>query len=137
MTELERRSRLIEVAGGRRRADLVIKGAKVIDVLNAQIIEGDVAVADGLIAGIGTYEGEREFDAGGRYLAPGFIDAHVHIESSLVDPASFSELVVPHGTTTVIADPHEICNVCGLDGLDYMLSFSKDLPLSIFLMIKH
>ena len=135
MTELERRSWLIEVAGGRRRADLVIKGAKVIDVLNGQIIEGDVAVADGLIAGIGTYEGEREFDAGGRYLAPGFIDTHVHIESSLVDPASFSELVVPHGTTTVIADPHEICNVCGLDGLDYMLSFSKDLPLSIFLMI--
>lgn len=135
MTGLDARARLIAVAAGRTQADLVIRNAKVVDVLNGRIIESDVAIVDGLIAGIGTYRGRETYDARGRFLAPGFIDAHVHIESSLVDPASFSELVVPRGTTTVIADPHEICNVCGLDGLDYMLDSSLGVPLSVFLMI--
>lgn len=135
MIKLNERKRLMDVAAGRIEADLVITGAKVVDVFNGKIIEGDVAVVDGLIAGIGTYRGLKSHDAKGRYLAPGFIDAHVHIESSLVDPPSFASLVVPHGTTTVIADPHEICNVCGLDGLDYMLERSDDLDLSVFFMI--
>jgi len=129
------RKHLMDVAAGRVEADLVITGARVIDVCNGRITEGDVAIVDGMIAGIGSYRGKQRFDARGKFLAPGFIDGHVHIESSLVDPASFADLVVPHGTTTVIADPHEICNVCGLDGLDYLLESSEGLPLSVFLMI--
>ena len=129
------KKRLIDVAAGRITADLVITGARVVDVCNGRIIEGDVAIVDGLIAGIGPYRGKETVDAKGKYLLPGFIDGHVHIESSLVDPASFSNLVVPHGTTTVVADPHEICNVGGLDALDYMLESSEGLPLSVFFMI--
>ena len=129
------KKRLIDVAAGKIAADLVISGARVVDVCNGRIIEGDVAIVDGLIAGIGTYQGKETFDANGKYLLPGFIDGHVHIESSLVDPASFSNLVVPHGTTTAVADPHEICNVAGLDALDYMLESSEGLPLSVFFMI--
>lgn len=133
--DMDVRKRLIDVAAGRKLADLVITGAKVVDVYNAKIIDGDVAVVDGFIAGIGDYNGNQTYDAKGSYLMPGLIDGHVHIESSMVDPASFARLVVPHGTTTVIADPHEICNVCGLDGLDYVLKASRDLPLDVFVMI--
>jgi adenine deaminase len=127
--------KLIDVSAGRELADLVITGAKIVDVYNAKIIEGDVAVVAGRIAGIGSYKGKERYDAKGSYLLPGLIDGHVHIESSMVDPVSFSRLVLPHGTTTVIADPHEICNVCGLDGLDYMLRASEDVPLDVFMMI--
>lgn len=127
--------KLIDVAAGRIEADLVIRNSKVIDVFNARIVEGDVAIVGSLIAGIGSYKGKKSFDAKGKYLAPGFIDAHVHIESSLVDPASFAQLVLPHGTTTVIIDPHEICNVGGLKGFDYMLKNSEDLELSVFMMV--
>ncbi len=126
---------LIDVAAQRTKADLVIRNAKVIDVFNGRIVEKDVAIANGLIVGLGSYEAKEVFDAGGRYLSPGLIDAHVHIESSLLDPASFANLIVPHGTTTVIVDPHEICNVTGLDGFDYMLNNSKELDLSIFIMV--
>lgn len=133
--DIQEQKRLIAVAAGREAADLVITGAKVVDVYNGRLIEGDVAIVDGHIAGIGTYTGRQTYDAEGAYLMPGLIDGHVHIESSLVDPASFSRLVVPHGTTTVVADPHEICNVCGLDGLDYMLEASEDIPLDVFFMI--
>lgn len=131
----ENTGRLIEVAAGRQNADLVIGGAKIVDVCNGTIIQGDLAIADGMIAGIGEYEGNTYYDAQGAFLLPGFIDGHVHIESSLVDPFAFCRLVVPHGTTTVIADPHEICNVCGLDGLDYMLKATESLPLSVFFML--
>lgn len=126
---------LIDVAAGRAEADLVITNAKVVDVFNGTIIEGNVAIVDGLIAGIGSYQGKESFDGQGKYLVPGFIDAHVHIESSLLDPHSFSDLLLPCGTTTAIADPHEICNVCGLEGFDYMLQESQNLPLSLFFMI--
>lgn len=129
------RKRLIDVAAGREEADLVISNAHVVDVFTGTIREGDVAVVGGFIAGVGSYSGAQTIDANGRYLIPGLIDGHVHIESSLVDPPSFAQLVVPHGTTTVIADPHEICNVCGLDGLDYMIDASEGLNLDIFFMI--
>ncbi len=129
------RKRLIDVAAGREEADLVISNAHVVDVFTGTIREGDVEVVGGFIAGVGSYSGAQTIDANGRYLIPGLIDGHVHIESSLVDPPSFAQLVVPHGTTTVVADPHEICNVCGLDGLDYMIDASEGLNLDIFFMI--
>jgi len=126
---------LIDVAAGRIPADLVISDCMVVDVLNGMIFRGDVAITDGLIAGVGTYQGVRNIDARGAYLIPGLIDSHVHIESSLVSPLEFARLVVPRGTTTVIADSHEIGNVCGVEGVDYMLEASMDLPLSVFHML--
>ncbi|MHC1692193.1 MAG: adenine deaminase [Sphaerochaetaceae bacterium] len=126
---------LIEVAAGRVKADLVIHNCQVVDVFNSTVVQGDVAIADGMVAGIGSYTGIAGTDAKGSYLIPGLIDSHVHIESSLVTPSEFSRLVIPHGTTTVIADPHEICNVCGLEGLDYMLEASRNIPLEVFFML--
>ena len=127
--------KLIDVAAGRVEADLVIKNAKVIDVYSAQITQGDIAISDGLIAGIGDYSAENEVDAKDQYAAPGFIDSHIHIESSYVSPEELGRLIVPHGTTTIIADPHEIANVCGLDGLDYMISASKLTALDVQMML--
>ena len=128
--------RVIDVAIGREAADLKIKNCKVIDVFNKEIFEADILIADGIIAGFGGTrfpEAAEVVDAKGAYVAPGFIDGHVHIESSHVSPAEFSRMVVPHGTTTVVADPHEICNVCGLDGFDYMLESSEEIALQVFL----
>lgn len=127
--------KLIDVAAGRTPADLVIKNCQVVDVYNASVIQGDIAVCGGLIAGVGQYEGVSEIDADGRYAAPGFIDSHIHIESSYVSPEELGRLVVPHGTTTVIADPHEITNVCGLPGLNYMIEASKGTALDIKWML--
>ncbi len=127
--------RFIEGATGRQKVDLVVKGCKIVDVFNGKIIEGDLGVDNGVIVGIGPYEGREVFEGNGAYLPPGLIDAHVHIESSHVEPRSFGKLLLPRGTTTVIADPHEICNVAGLDGLDYMLESAKESPLSIFFML--
>lgn len=126
---------LIDTASGRIPADLCIKNAKVINVLDRSIFDADIYISDDYIAGFGGPgfpEAKEVFDAKGSYIAPGLIDAHVHIESSHLCPAEFSRLVVPHGTTTVIADPHEICNVCGLDGFDYMLKATEDLTLKVF-----
>ena len=126
---------LIEAAMGRSDADLVIRNAEVIDVYSRSSFRSDVYIKDGMIAGFGgARKAKAEYDAAGRYLLPGLIDAHCHIESSHLSPSEFSDAVVPCGTTTVIADPHEICNVCGLDGMDYMLKASEDIPLSVFLM---
>ena len=125
----------IAVAAGRAPADLRIANSRVIDVYNRTAFPADVLIAGAYIAGFGApgFPAARQtFDAKGAYLAPGLIDAHVHIESSHLSPAEFSRLVVPCGTTTVIADPHEICNVCGLDGFDYMLSASEDTPCRCF-----
>lgn len=127
--------KLIEVAAGRRPADLVVKNCKVVDVHGGTILEGDVAVADGVIAGVGAYEGAEEYDAGGRYLSPGFTDSHIHIESSYVSPEEIGRLLVPCGATTIVADPHEIVNVCGLDGLDYMMRAAERTVLDIKFMI--
>jgi len=129
---------LIDAASGRKRADLCITNAKVLDVYNKEWFESDVLISDGLICGFspkGTALASTVVDGGGRYLVPGFIDGHVHIESSHATPEEFSNLVVPCGTTTVVADPHEICNVCGLDGLYYMLDASKDTALQAFFVV--
>ncbi|MGH4117232.1 adenine deaminase [Clostridium sp.] len=127
--------KLIEVASGRQVADLVIKNCKVIDVYNSTIINGDIAICDDEIAGIGEYSGQNEIDAKGQYASPGFIDSHIHIESSYVSPEELGKLLVPHGATTIIADPHEIVNVCGIDGLDYMLAAAKGTSLDIKFML--
>ena len=99
-------------------ATLVVKNARVVNVFTNEILEGDVALSEDTIIGVGKGSAAREeIDAGGAYLCPGFIDAHVHIESSMVIPDSFSRVIMPHGTTTIIADPHEIANVCGVAGV--------------------
>lgn len=133
--EKKQLKKLIDVAAGRIPADLVIKNCKVIDVYNGAILEGDIALCDGLIAGVGQYEGIKEIDAEGQYAAPGFIDSHIHVESSYVSPEELGRLVVPHGTTTIVADPHEITNVCGLKGLNYMIEASEATALDIKWML--
>lgn len=127
--------KLIEVAGGRRKADLVVKNCKVVNVFSGKIVEGDIAISDNWIAGVGQYEGEQEIDANGMYAAPCYIDSHIHIESSYVSPEELGKLLVPHGTSTIIADPHEIVNVCGIKGLDYMMEAAKNTALDIQYML--
>ncbi len=127
--------KLIDVAAGRIPAELVIRNSRIVDVYSGTIIEGDIAVCDGTIAGIGTYQGNEVIDAGGRYAAPGFIDSHIHIESSYVSPEEIGRLLAPHGGTTIIADPHEIVNVCGLTGLRYMLDAAEETALDIKFML--
>ncbi|HNZ62954.1 MAG TPA: adenine deaminase [Bacillota bacterium] len=126
---------LIDVAAGRVPADLVIRNCRIVDVGAGVIRDGDIAVADGLIAGTGSYEGEKEIDAGGLYALPGLIDSHIHIESAFVTPEEVSRLLVPYGTSTIIADPHEIVNVAGLDGLAYMLDTAAEAALHIEFML--
>ena len=125
----------IDAAAGRKKADVVFRNGKIVNVFTGELIENSLAVKDGKILGYGAYEGEKEIDLDGAFLAPGFIDAHVHIESSLTTPEHFASLVVPRGTTTVIADPHEIANVAGLDGIRYMLQASEGLPLECLFML--
>lgn len=127
--------KLIDVAAGREKADLLIKNCKVVDVYNSEVYDGDIAIVNGFIAGVGNYEAENVIDAGGAYAAPGFIDAHIHIESSYLSPEELGRLIVPCGTTTIIADPHEIVNVCGIDGLDYMLKASEKTALDVKMML--
>ncbi|MHC1723907.1 MAG: adenine deaminase [Aminipila sp.] len=133
--EKKQLKKLIDIAAGRIPADLVIKNCKVVDVYNATIIEGDIALCEDLIAGVGHYEGIQVIDAKGQYAAPGFIDSHIHVESSCVSPEELGRLIVPHGTTTIIADPHEIANVCGLKGLNYMIKASEGTALDIKWML--
>lgn len=129
------RNRLIAVATGKRAAELLLTNCRVVNVFTRQIEATNVAVDQGVIAGFGDYEAERTRDLGGRYLLPGLIDAHVHIESSLLSPEQFAALVLPRGTTTVIADPHEIANVCGLEGIRYMIRAAAEAPLDVFFML--
>ena len=132
MTKVELKN-LIDAAAGRRKVDLVIRNCKIVNVLSGEISAGNVAVFDGKIVGMGTddYDGENIFDAGGKFLAPGFIDGHIHIESSYVSPEQLGRLVVPCGTTSIVADPHEIANVSGLAGLRYMLDAATRTKLNI------
>jgi adenine deaminase len=125
----------IDVAAGREKAELVLKNCRIVNVFSSEIIEGDIAIEGGKIAGIGNYDGKREIDMEWKYASPGFIDAHVHIESSMVSPVQFASAIVPRGTTTVIADPHEIANVRGLDGIWYILDSSEEIPLNVFIML--
>jgi adenine deaminase len=123
----------LRVARGDEAADLVLRNGRVINVFTAEIVEADVAIAGDRIVGVGAgYSGRDEVDLGGRYVCPGLIDSHVHIESSMVNPAQFARAVVPRGTTTVVADPHEIANVAGLDGIRYMLDASEQLALTVY-----
>ena len=127
--------KLIETAAGRIPADLVIKNCRAVNVFSGTITEGDIAVCGGLIAGVGKYSGLTETDAEGRYASPGFIDSHIHIESSYVSPEEIGRMLVPHGGTTIIADPHEIVNVCGIRGLDYMIEAARHTKLDIKYML--
>lgn len=122
---------LIETAAGRKPADLVLKNCRIVNVYSGEIESGDIAITDGKIAGIGEYDGEKVIDAEGKFAVPGFIDAHIHIESSYISPEQLGKIIVPCGTTTIIADPHEIVNVCGLEGLRYMLAAAKRTKLNI------
>lgn len=133
--QLAAKQRIIAVAAGREKADLVLKNAKYLNVFSNEFLCGDIAVANGLIAGVGKYDGKTEIDVSGKLVLPGFIDAHIHLESSMVTPAEFAKAVVAHGTTTVITDPHEITNVMGIDGVEYMIQASLNLPIDVHFMM--
>ncbi len=131
MADLARR---LAVARGDQPADLLIRGGRVLSVFTREWLETDVAVVDGFVAGLGDYEGRETFDASGRFVVPGFIDAHMHLESTKLLPDEFARLVLPLGTTAVVADPHEIANVLGTDGVHWLLDFCTDLPLDVYFM---
>jgi len=124
--------RIIEVARGERRADLVVKKAQIVNVITEEIIEADIAICEDIIAGLGSYSGIREIDAHNLYAVPGLIDAHTHVEMSMLTLSEFARLVVPRGTTAVIADPHEIANVLGKDGVKLLLDEADNSPLRLF-----
>ena len=132
MTEKEALRRRIDAAAGREKADLVLKNCRIVNVFTGTVGAGEIAVKDGVIVGTDAgYEGRETIDAEGRFAAPGFIDAHIHIESSFVSPEQAGRMLVPRGTAVIVADPHEIVNVCGLDGLRYMLEAAKRTKLNI------
>ncbi|MBE5786237.1 MAG: adenine deaminase [Clostridiales bacterium] len=133
--KLEKKQRAVRIALGLEKADLVLKNANYLNVFSNEFCRGDIAVADGLIVGMGEYTSDTELDASQGIVCPGFIDAHIHLESSLVTPWEFARAVIPHGTTTVITDPHEITNVMGLQGIDYMLAASAGLPMDVHFML--
>lgn len=126
---------MILAARGDLAPDLVLKNARIVNVFTKEIESGDVAIKDGYIVGIGEYDGAENIDIGGRVICPGLIDGHIHIESSMISPSEFAGAVAPHGTTAVIADPHEIANVAGEEGIRYMLEASAGLPVDIFFML--
>ena len=129
-------SNVIDVARRRKAADVIIKNAKIVNVFNETVEEGNIAVSGGLIAGIGAYEeGDTIYNVDGAFVAPGFIDSHMHIESTMLIPTEFAKAVVPLGTTTAIVDPHEIANVAGIPGIQFMLNASKNLPIDIYFML--
>lgn len=125
----------IKVSIGKVKADLVLKNASYINVITEEVIKGDIAINNGIIVGIGNYEGNKEIDLSNKFIIPGLIDGHIHIESSMVEPSEFAKSLVIHGTTTIVTDPHEIANVAGEDGIEYMLQSTKNLPLSIYFMM--
>jgi len=126
---------LIDVASKRKKAELLLKNCRIVNVFSNEIIEGNLAIDSGKIIGIGDYQGLNEIDLEGKYLSPGLIDSHVHMESSMILPSQFARAVVPKGTTSVITDPHEIANVCGLEGIKFMMDSTKDLPLNVYYML--
>ena len=133
--KLLKKRRIIEAAAGREAADLVLKNATYVNVFSNQLCTADIAVTEGLIVGMGEYSGTTEVDCTGKIVLPGFLDAHIHLESSLVSPREFVKAVLPHGTTTVITDPHEIANVMGTDGIEYMLQATENLPVDVRFML--
>ena len=133
--KLNKKLHVIDVAAGRAPADLVLKNATFVNVFSNELSTMDIAVAEGLIVGMGSYQGRSEVDCTGKIILPGFLDAHIHLESSLVSPTEFVKAVLPHGTTTVVTDPHEIANVMGTDGIEYMLQATEDLPVDVRFML--
>lgn len=133
--KLLKKQHIVDVAAGREQADLVLKNATYLNVFANELCQGDIAVAEGLIVGMGQYSGHLEYDMTGRIVLPGFVDSHIHLESALVSPKEFARAVLPHGTTTVITDPHEITNVMGTDGIDYMLQATEGLPIDVRFML--
>ena len=133
--KLLKKQRIIAAAAGREPADLVLKNATFVNVFSNELSTMDIAVAEGLIVGMGSYQGRSEVDCTGKIVLPGFLDAHIHLESSLVSPTEFVKAVLPHGTTTVVTDPHEIANVMGTDGIEYMLQATEDLPVDVRFML--
>ncbi len=127
--------RIIDVALGKEKADLVIKNAEIVNVLTEEFVQADIAICGDRIAGIGRYDGVEEIDANGLYAVPGLIDGHTHIEMSMLSVTEFARIVVPKGTTSVIADPHEIANVLGKDGVRVLLEEAKTTPLKVFCMV--
>ena len=132
---LAKKRHIVDVAAGRKPAELVLKNAVYLNVFANELCQGDIAVAEGLVVGLGEYSGLTEYDMTGKLVLPGLIDSHIHLESSLVSPGRFVRAVLPHGTTTVITDPHEITNVMGADGIDYMLQATEGLPVDVRLML--
>lgn len=133
--KLLKKQRIIAAAARREPADLVLKNATFVNVFSNELSTMDIAVAEGLIVGMGSYQGRSEVDCTGKIVLPGFLDAHIHLESSLVSPTEFVKAVLPHGTTTVVTDPHEIANVMGTDGIEYMLQATEDLPVDVRFML--
>ncbi len=133
--KLLKKRRIINAAAGREPADLVLKNATYVNVFSNSLCTADIAVAEGLIVGMGEYSGNEEVDMTGKIVLPGFLDAHIHLESSLVSPKEFVKAVLPHGTTTVVTDPHEIANVMGADGIEYMLQATEGLPVDVRFML--
>ena len=126
--------RWMAVARGDEPADLVLTGGRVLSVFTKEWLEVDVAIADGHVVALGRYKGRERTDVGGAYLVPGFIDAHMHIESSKLTVDEFARAVLPHGTTAVVADPHEIANVLGTDGIHWLIDSCAGLPLDVYVM---
>ena len=135
MASMDQFMEQISVAAGRKKVALVLKHAKIVNVFTENVEEGDIAIEDGIIVGIGSYEGERETDLEGAYVCPGFLDGHIHLESSMVSPSEFERMVLPHGTCAVITDPHEIANVAGTAGIRYMLEATKNLLMDVYFMM--
>ncbi len=136
MNNIKRLKKRIMSGKGDIRADLVLKNAAVLNVFTEKLEENtDVAITEGFVAGIGKYSGKKEIDMTGKVIVPGFVDAHIHLESAAVSPEEFAKAVIPHGTTAVIADPHEITNVCGSRGIDYILKSTETMPLDVFVMV--
>lgn len=129
------RKRKLACANGQQKADVVLKNGKVLNVFTEEVITADVAICGDTIVGVGDYEGEREIDCTGKYLVPGFLDAHMHIESGMVAPGELAKVLVQAGTTTIVADPHEIVNVSGAKGMDYFLQCAKNMLVNVFFMI--
>ncbi len=135
MKRIDRLRELIRVARGEQAPDLVLKGGRVLNLFTGEIIRADVALSGGRIAGVGSYDGPAVIDAGGDFISPGFMDAHMHLESTLLSPAELARAVLSRGTTAIMADPHEIANVLGIEGIRFMLEASAGLPVDIYFLL--
>ncbi|HAH62915.1 MAG TPA: adenine deaminase, partial [Treponema sp.] len=129
------RARLLAAARGDEKADIVLKGGTVVDVFSSELVKTDVALCGSTIVGLGAYSGKTEIDCRGKYIAPGLIDAHMHMESSMLLPGELSKVLVRAGTTAIIADPHEAVNVSGTEALDYLLEATEHVLTDVYIMI--